>query len=135
MFGIVHLRSAPGEPPFVKPGDVIEAGALLCTIEAMKVFNEVRAEEACRVARCSSPPARKWRPASRSSSSSRCAMFDSVLIANRGVIVEQVARPEHRVQDGTQREGRSAEGTEVRPDPLRESRQGPRAARETADCS
>jgi acetyl-CoA carboxylase biotin carboxyl carrier protein len=50
MFGVVHLQQAPGEPPFVKPGDVIEAGQMLCTIEAMKVFNEVRAECAGRVA-------------------------------------------------------------------------------------
>ncbi len=50
MFGVVHLQQAPGEPPFVKPGDAIEAGQLLCTIEAMKVFNEVRAEQAGRVA-------------------------------------------------------------------------------------
>lgn len=50
MFGVVHLQQAPGEPPFVQPGDVIEAGQLICTIEAMKVFNEVRAEHGGRVA-------------------------------------------------------------------------------------
>lgn len=49
MFGVVHLQQASGEPSFVKVGDVIEAGQLLCTIEAMKVFNEVRAEHAGRV--------------------------------------------------------------------------------------
>ncbi|MBI5278389.1 MAG: acetyl-CoA carboxylase biotin carboxyl carrier protein subunit [Burkholderiales bacterium] len=49
MFGVLHLQPAPGEPPFVKPGDAIEAGRMLCTIEAMKVFNEVRAERAGRV--------------------------------------------------------------------------------------
>ena len=49
MFGVVHLQQAPGEPPFVAPGDVIEAGQILCTIEAMKVFNEVRAERGGRV--------------------------------------------------------------------------------------
>jgi acetyl-CoA carboxylase biotin carboxyl carrier protein len=50
LFGVVHLQQAPGEPPFVKVGDVIEAGQMLCTIEAMKVFNEVRAERAGRIA-------------------------------------------------------------------------------------
>jgi acetyl-CoA carboxylase biotin carboxyl carrier protein len=49
MFGIVHLQQAPGEPPFVAPGDVIETGQIVCTIEAMKVFNEVRAERGGRV--------------------------------------------------------------------------------------
>lgn len=50
MFGVVHWQQAPGEPPFVKAGDVIEPGQMLCTIEAMKVFNEVRAERGGRVA-------------------------------------------------------------------------------------
>jgi acetyl-CoA carboxylase biotin carboxyl carrier protein len=49
MFGIVHLQSAPGEAAFVKAGDTIEAGTLVCTIEAMKVFNEVRAEHGGRI--------------------------------------------------------------------------------------
>jgi acetyl-CoA carboxylase biotin carboxyl carrier protein len=44
LFGVVHLQQAPGEPPFVTPGQVVEAGHLLCVIEAMKVFNDVRAE-------------------------------------------------------------------------------------------
>ena len=42
--GVVHLQPAPGEPPFVQPGQAVEAGQLLCVIEAMKMFNEVRAE-------------------------------------------------------------------------------------------
>lgn len=50
MFGVVHLQSAPGAAPFVRVGDVVAAGQALCTIEAMKVFNEVRAERAGRVA-------------------------------------------------------------------------------------
>lgn len=49
MFGVVHLQSAPGAAPFVAVGDVVRAGQPLCTIEAMKVFNEVRAEQAGRV--------------------------------------------------------------------------------------
>lgn len=50
MFGIVHLQQAPGEPPFVQVGAVVEAGQMLCTIEAMKVFNEVRADRGGRIA-------------------------------------------------------------------------------------
>ena len=49
MFGVVHLQQSPGEPPFVRAGQAVEAGALLCIIEAMKVFNEVRAERAATV--------------------------------------------------------------------------------------
>jgi acetyl-CoA carboxylase biotin carboxyl carrier protein len=46
LFGVVHLQPAPGEPPFVQPGQAVEAGQLLCVIEAMKMFNEVRADRA-----------------------------------------------------------------------------------------
>jgi len=44
LYGVVHLQPAPGEPPFVQPGQAIEAGQMLCVIEAMKMFNEVRAD-------------------------------------------------------------------------------------------
>lgn len=44
LYGVVHLQSAPGEAPFVKPGQSVRAGQTLCVIEAMKVFNEVQAE-------------------------------------------------------------------------------------------
>ncbi len=44
LFGVVHLGPSPGEPPFVVVGQAVKAGQTLCVIEAMKVFNEVRAE-------------------------------------------------------------------------------------------
>jgi acetyl-CoA carboxylase biotin carboxyl carrier protein len=44
LYGVVHLQAAPGEPPFVAAGLAVKAGQTLCVIEAMKVFNEVRAE-------------------------------------------------------------------------------------------
>jgi acetyl-CoA carboxylase biotin carboxyl carrier protein len=44
LYGVVHLQPSPGEPPFVTPGFAVKAGQTLCVIEAMKVFNEVRAE-------------------------------------------------------------------------------------------
>ena len=44
MYGVVHLQPTPGEPPFVVAGAAVKAGQTLCVIEAMKVFNEVRAE-------------------------------------------------------------------------------------------
>ena len=44
LYGVVHLQSTPGDPPFVQAGQSIKAGQTLCVIEAMKVFNEVRAE-------------------------------------------------------------------------------------------
>lgn len=44
LSGIVFLQAAPGEPPFVQPGQAVKTGQTLCVIEAMKVFNEVVAE-------------------------------------------------------------------------------------------
>lgn len=44
LAGTVHLSPSPGEPAFVEAGGAVEAGATLCVIEAMKVFNQVRAE-------------------------------------------------------------------------------------------
>jgi acetyl-CoA carboxylase biotin carboxyl carrier protein len=37
---------APGAPPFVKPGDSVEAGQVLCIIEAMKLMNEIESDVA-----------------------------------------------------------------------------------------
>ena len=50
LYGVVHLSAAPGEAPFVAVGDAVTAGQILCVIEAMKVFNEVRAETDATVA-------------------------------------------------------------------------------------
>jgi acetyl-CoA carboxylase biotin carboxyl carrier protein len=44
LYGVVHLSPGPGEPAFAVPGQKVSAGQTLCVIEAMKVFNEVRAE-------------------------------------------------------------------------------------------
>jgi acetyl-CoA carboxylase biotin carboxyl carrier protein len=44
LYGVVHLQASAGEPPFVAAGLAVKAGQTLCVIEAMKVFNEVRAE-------------------------------------------------------------------------------------------
>jgi acetyl-CoA carboxylase biotin carboxyl carrier protein len=45
VFGLLHHSPSPGTPPFVKVGDVVEAGQSLCIIEAMKVFNTVSAHK------------------------------------------------------------------------------------------
>jgi acetyl-CoA carboxylase biotin carboxyl carrier protein len=44
MFGVVHLTPAPNEAAFVKAGDVIAQGQVVCTIEAMKMFNAIEAD-------------------------------------------------------------------------------------------
>lgn len=45
LYGVVHLQPSPDELPFVAVGQAVKAGQTLCVIEAMKVFNEVRAEQ------------------------------------------------------------------------------------------
>ena len=44
LYGIVHLQPNPGAEPFVGVGDMVTAGQVLCVVEAMKVFTELRAE-------------------------------------------------------------------------------------------
>lgn len=44
LYGIVHLQRTPGDPPFISAGQSVQAGQVLCTIEAMKVFTDVRAD-------------------------------------------------------------------------------------------
>ena len=45
MVGTFYQSSSPDSPPFVKVGDRIEKGKVICIIEAMKLFNEIEAEE------------------------------------------------------------------------------------------
>lgn len=49
MMGIFYRAPSPSSPPFVKEGDTVKAGHVLCMIEAMKVFNEIKAEHPCTV--------------------------------------------------------------------------------------
>lgn len=43
LAGILHLQPEPGAPPFAPVGATVRQGQTLCLIEAMKVFNAVRA--------------------------------------------------------------------------------------------
>ena len=47
IMGIFFRGSTPSAPPFVKEGARVEKGDVICLIEAMKVFNEMRAEFPC----------------------------------------------------------------------------------------
>jgi acetyl-CoA carboxylase biotin carboxyl carrier protein len=44
MMGIFYRAPTPSSPPFAKEGDMVKPGQVLCIIEAMKVFNELKAE-------------------------------------------------------------------------------------------
>lgn len=41
MTGIYYTASSPAAPPFIRVGDIVEAGQVVGLIEAMKVFNEI----------------------------------------------------------------------------------------------
>lgn len=45
MAGIFYRCPSPGEPPFVKVGDKVQNGQVLCIIEAMKLMNEIEADQ------------------------------------------------------------------------------------------
>ncbi|MFN3166218.1 MAG: acetyl-CoA carboxylase biotin carboxyl carrier protein [Phycisphaeraceae bacterium] len=49
MVGTFYAASNPDSPAFVKPGDSVTADTVVCIIEAMKVFNEIKAEKAGKV--------------------------------------------------------------------------------------
>jgi acetyl-CoA carboxylase biotin carboxyl carrier protein len=45
MVGTFYRAPAPGADAFVEDGEIFEKGATLCVIEAMKLMNEITAEE------------------------------------------------------------------------------------------
>ena len=49
MVGVFYRAPQPGAPPFVEVGDVVTANQTLCVLEAMKLFNELKAEADGRV--------------------------------------------------------------------------------------
>ena len=46
IVGTFYAGPSPDAPDFVKVGDKVEAGAVLCIIEAMKLMNEIEADTA-----------------------------------------------------------------------------------------
>ncbi len=44
IVGTFYRRPAPDAEPYVKEGDRVEKGQVLCIIEAMKLFNEIESE-------------------------------------------------------------------------------------------
>ncbi len=46
IVGTFYEAPSPGAPPFVKVGDVVELGQVLCIVEAMKLLNEIESDMA-----------------------------------------------------------------------------------------
>ena len=49
MIGTFYRSNGPDSPAFVQVGDMVEKGQVICIIEAMKLFNEIEAEESGRI--------------------------------------------------------------------------------------
>src|SRR5581483_7735530 len=46
IVGTFYESGAPGSPAFVKAGDAVEVGQVLCIVEAMKLMNEIESDAA-----------------------------------------------------------------------------------------
>jgi acetyl-CoA carboxylase biotin carboxyl carrier protein len=46
IVGTFYESPSPGSPPFVKVGDTLEVGQVLCIVEAMKLMNEIECDMA-----------------------------------------------------------------------------------------
>jgi acetyl-CoA carboxylase biotin carboxyl carrier protein len=51
IVGTYYASPAPNAPPFVKLGDTVEIGQVLCIIEAMKLMNEIESEASGEIVR------------------------------------------------------------------------------------
>jgi acetyl-CoA carboxylase biotin carboxyl carrier protein len=51
IVGTFYSSPAPNAPPFVKAGDSVQVGQVICIIEAMKLMNELEAEVAGQIVR------------------------------------------------------------------------------------
>lgn len=47
LVGIFYAAPAPDQPAFVRPGDRVKKGDIICIIEAMKMMNEITADCDC----------------------------------------------------------------------------------------
>jgi len=44
IVGTFYESASPGSPPFVRVGETVQPGKVLCIIESMKLMNEIEAE-------------------------------------------------------------------------------------------
>jgi acetyl-CoA carboxylase biotin carboxyl carrier protein len=49
LVGTFYRAGQPGSPPFVEEGDVVDAGQTVAIVEAMKLMNQVQADEGGKV--------------------------------------------------------------------------------------
>lgn len=44
IVGTFYRSASPDKPPYIKVGDRVEEGSVVCIVEAMKLFNEIESE-------------------------------------------------------------------------------------------
>ena len=49
MVGTLYRAPAPDAEPYVRVGDIVEPGKVLCIVEAMKLMNELESEVSGRI--------------------------------------------------------------------------------------
>jgi biotin carboxyl carrier protein len=49
LTGTFYRHPGAGKPDFAKEGDVVEAGTVICSVEAMKLMNDIVAPRKCRI--------------------------------------------------------------------------------------
>lgn len=49
LVGTFYDASSPGAEPFIKVGDTVDSGKVLCIVEAMKIMNEIESDAAGQV--------------------------------------------------------------------------------------
>ena len=50
MVGVVYLTKDPSAPAFVKVGDTVSVGQVVCLIEAMKTYNPIKSTKSGKIA-------------------------------------------------------------------------------------
>lgn len=50
MVGTFYTSASPENPPYVNTGDTVSGDSIVCIIEAMKIMNEIQAEQAGSIA-------------------------------------------------------------------------------------
>ena len=99
-------RPQPGAPPFVEVGDVVAVGQTLCLLEAMKLFNELKAD--ARRPRAGDPR----RERRSRSSSARCSSSSSRSTPRRSSEADVLPRP--RREPGRDRRPRDPRAARAR---------------------
>lgn len=56
IVGTFYLTPAPDAPPYVGVGSTVKEGDVLCTIEAMKLMNQLEAEFCCEIVKILAKP-------------------------------------------------------------------------------